>query len=139
VIATPLHNFAMPLIRYEIGDFAEVGQPCICGRGLPVLTRIIGRYRHRIILPDGSSRVTLFGAQELYRIPAIRQYQAVQTARDTIEMHLVMRRPLTTGEDRVLTGLVHANLPEFKVPIVYVEALPRMPSGKFQDFRSEIL
>lgn len=43
VIATPLNNFAMPLIRYDVGDDAEVGAPCPCGRGLPVLTRIIGR------------------------------------------------------------------------------------------------
>lgn len=37
VIVTPLHNFATPLIRYEIGDYAKVGEPCSCGRGLPVL------------------------------------------------------------------------------------------------------
>lgn len=45
VVLTPLHNFAMPLIRYEIGDHAEVGAPCPCGRGLPVLKRI-GRAEH---------------------------------------------------------------------------------------------
>jgi phenylacetate-coenzyme A ligase PaaK-like adenylate-forming protein len=43
VVATSLNNFAMPLIRYETGDTAEVGAPCPCGRGLPVLTRIMGR------------------------------------------------------------------------------------------------
>jgi len=42
VVATPLNNFAMPLIRYEVGETAEVGAPCACGRGLPVLTRIVG-------------------------------------------------------------------------------------------------
>ncbi|HKF70368.1 MAG TPA: hypothetical protein VKB68_01360 [Stellaceae bacterium] len=40
VVATPLNNFALPLIRYEVGETAEVGAPCSCGRGLPVLTRI---------------------------------------------------------------------------------------------------
>jgi phenylacetate-CoA ligase len=43
VVATPLNNFAMPLLRYDVGDTAEVGAPCPCGRGLPVLTRIIDR------------------------------------------------------------------------------------------------
>lgn len=43
VVATPLNNFAMPLIRYEVGETAEVGTPCPCGRGLPVLTKIMGR------------------------------------------------------------------------------------------------
>ena len=36
VVLTALHNFAMPLIRYENQDYAEVGPPCACGRGLPV-------------------------------------------------------------------------------------------------------
>ncbi|MCP3970332.1 MAG: phenylacetate--CoA ligase family protein, partial [Rhodobacteraceae bacterium] len=34
VVVTALHNLAMPLIRYAIGDYAEVGEDCPCGRGL---------------------------------------------------------------------------------------------------------
>jgi len=41
LVGTTLHNFAMPLLRYELGLAAELGPPCPCGRGLPVLTRII--------------------------------------------------------------------------------------------------
>lgn len=40
LIATTLHNFAMPLLRYELGLSGELGGPCPCGRGLPVLTRV---------------------------------------------------------------------------------------------------
>lgn len=40
VVVTPLHNFAMPLLRYDLGDRAAFGPPCACGRTLPVLTRI---------------------------------------------------------------------------------------------------
>ena len=32
VLVTPLHNFAMPLLRYEIGDEAELAEGCPCGR-----------------------------------------------------------------------------------------------------------
>ena len=42
VVATPLFNLAGPLIRYEIGDFAEAGT-CECGRALPTLKRIASR------------------------------------------------------------------------------------------------
>jgi phenylacetate-CoA ligase len=52
-VVTPLHNFAMPLIRYAIGDYAEAGPPCACGRGLPVLARILGRARNLLTLPHG--------------------------------------------------------------------------------------
>jgi phenylacetate-CoA ligase len=42
VVATQLHNYAMPLLRYDLGDWAQVGPPCPCGRGLPVLDRVFG-------------------------------------------------------------------------------------------------
>ena len=32
VVVTALHNLATPLLRYDIGDYAEVGSPCSCGR-----------------------------------------------------------------------------------------------------------
>jgi len=54
VVATPLNNFAMPLVRYDVGDTAEVGPPCACRRGLPVLTRIIGR-DHPLRASDSTS------------------------------------------------------------------------------------
>jgi phenylacetate-CoA ligase len=37
VVISDLHNLALPLIRYEIGDYAEAAEPCPCGRGLPTL------------------------------------------------------------------------------------------------------
>ena len=43
IVITTLQNFAMPLIRYDIGDLAELGAPCPCGRGLPVIRRFAGR------------------------------------------------------------------------------------------------
>ena len=53
VIITTLPNFASPLIRYEIGDYAEVGDSCSCGRTLPVLARIMGRHRNLCVLKNG--------------------------------------------------------------------------------------
>jgi len=53
VVATPLHNAAMPLVRYDLGDFAEVGDLCSCGRGLPTLKRIVGRQRNMVTFPNG--------------------------------------------------------------------------------------
>lgn len=139
VVVTPLHNFAMPLLRYEIGDYAECGAACRCGRGLPVLNRIIGRFRDRVIMPDGSARAAFFGSKNFYKVPAIQQYQAAQTARDTIELRLVVRQPLTSEEEALITRLVREDLDQsFQVRLVYVDAIPRRPSGKIEEFRCEI-
>jgi phenylacetate-CoA ligase len=34
LVVTSLHNFALPLLRYEIGDYAEVGWPCQTASGV---------------------------------------------------------------------------------------------------------
>ncbi|HEX8769709.1 MAG TPA: hypothetical protein VF711_02945, partial [Acidimicrobiales bacterium] len=53
IVITPLHNYATPFLRYDIGDFAQVGSACPCGRTLPVLTRIVGRQRNVWTRPSG--------------------------------------------------------------------------------------
>ena len=56
VLVTVLHSYAMPLIRYELGDLAVMGPDCDCGITLPVLARIEGRTRDFITLPNGQRR-----------------------------------------------------------------------------------
>jgi phenylacetate-CoA ligase len=143
VVVTPLHNFAMPLIRYELGDYAEVahsgaGSPCLCGRQLPTLRAIRGRLRHGLRMPDGTSRAVYFGIS-FARIPAIRQYQAAQVAPTTIELRLATRRALTPEEEAQLVALVRNDTdPAFTVRIAYVDAIPRLPNGKYEEFRCEM-
>lgn len=45
LVVTSLYNYAMPFIRYELDDFAEVGIPGVCIRTLPALRRIFGHAR----------------------------------------------------------------------------------------------
>lgn len=140
VVVTPLHNFAMPLLRYEIGDFAECGAPCACGRGLPVINRVIGRFRDAVRMPDGSARAAFFGSKSFYKVAAIRQYQVAQTALDTIEIRVVARRELTESEVSFVTAKAREDLdPRFTIRIVYVDHIPRTPSGKSEEFRCEII
>jgi phenylacetate-CoA ligase len=41
LVVTPLHNFVMPLIKYDLGDYGELDDtPCTCGRGLPVIRNV---------------------------------------------------------------------------------------------------
>lgn len=44
VVVTELNNYAMPLIRYRIGDYAYISsEDCPCGRKLPIIGNIFGR------------------------------------------------------------------------------------------------
>jgi len=55
VIVTNLHNYSMPLIRYEIGDIAERGPDrCKCGNKLPSFQKVTGRITDHLIKEDGT-------------------------------------------------------------------------------------
>ncbi len=139
VVVTSLHNFATPLIRYEIGDYAEVGAPCPCGRGLPVLTRVLGRVRNMVTLPNGERYWPSVYGGRYAEIAPIRQLQLVQKSLERIEVRLVVERALTAEEERVLRELVHSRIRHpFEVVFTYHDEIPRGPGGKYEDFKSEL-
>lgn len=139
VLVTPLNNYAMPLLRYEIGDWAEPGGPCPCGRGLPVLSRILGRERNALLVaPTGERYWPAFGTRKLPELAPIVQHQFVQKSLQRIEARLVTARPLTRREERALRAYILANLPyRFELDFTYFDELPRNDAGKFEDFVCE--
>jgi phenylacetate-CoA ligase len=54
IVITDLVNYAMPLIRYRIGDVGswQAGE-CACGRGLPRLRQVAGRATDFLVATDG--------------------------------------------------------------------------------------
>lgn len=137
LVITDLHNFATPLIRYDIGDFAEVGTACPCGRGLPVLARIIGRTRNLLVAADGRRYYPIFGQTDFLQVAPILQHQFVQTAFDRIEARLVTREPLSAAHLERFCRYVEDCLPvRVRVEAVQVDSIPRGPGGKYEDFIS---
>ena len=139
VVVTPLHNFATPLIRYEIGDYAEVGEACSCGRGLPVLNRILGRVRNMLTLPSGDTLWPSFPAEMFLAIAPVRQFQLIQRRPDEIEVSLVVEKTLSgEQEGRLREALNRCFGYPFTYRFTYVDEIPRSASGKFEDFRVEL-
>lgn len=141
VVVTPLHAFAMPFLRYDLGDFAEVGGPCPCGRGLPVVRRILGRKRDMLTLPSGRkiSASVLLGQRVFASLAAVAQYQVAQKSLTEIEVRLVTDRRLEESEaGQIIERLTQQVGPGFDIRLVFVDSIPRLPGGKFMDFVSEI-
>jgi phenylacetate-CoA ligase len=139
VVVTTLHNFAMPLVRYELADYAEVGESCACGRGLAVLRRIVGRVRNMLVAADGKRYWPTFGSAGLADLAPVLRQQLVQKSVGSIEVRLVTARPLASEEETRLRGHILAKLPvPFEIRFSYHDALPRSAGGKFEDFISEV-
>lgn len=139
VVITPLHNFATPLLRYEIGDEAEVGEPCACGRGLPVLRRIVGRTFDYLTLPDGTRRRVDTGYYRISAIPAVREFQIAQRTLGRIELLLVLARPLTEVETATVRDvLVKEFGTDFQFDITVHDSITRTEAGKLRAFVSDL-
>ena len=140
VLLTALHNFAMPLLRYEIGDYAEVGKLCSCGRTLPVLSSIMGRRRNMLVLPDGRKIWPSLGRIYKETSHLVRQFQFVQKSLDRIEARLVNERQFTATEKAWFADILQESLRyPFAIDIIYLEEIPRSRGGKFEDFISEVV
>lgn len=142
VLITTLHNFATPLIRYEVGDMAEFGEPCACGRGLPVIRKIHGRKRNRLQLPSGQSVFPYLGEHgETTRQTGVKvhQFQCIQHSLEEVELKLVVERPFTEDEQaRVAERMqVHLGHP-FRIVFSFPDAIPLGPTGKFEEFISHL-
>ena len=139
VVVSNLHNFAMPLLRYDLGDYAEAGEPCPCGRGLPTLKRIHGRIRNMLILANGERQWPRNGIYEYRDVAPIRRAQMVQLDRETLEMRMVADRPVTADEERRLTEIIRRWIGHpFQVRFTYLDAFPQKANGKFEDFMSMV-
>lgn len=139
VVVTALHNYVMPLIRYELGDYAEVGEACKCGRTLPVINRVMGRQRNMFILPSGGKLWPSFVAAEGDMPLPPRQFQAVQRAIDQVEIRLVVDAPFSQAQqDQLIEQFRRGMGDEFRYSVVYMDRIPRSPRGKYEDFLCEV-
>jgi phenylacetate-CoA ligase len=125
----------MPLIRYEIGDYAAfAADPCGCERTLPTLAAIYGRFRNIFRYADGSSGWPAVRSGEIGKFVPHRQYQLVQLSRDRLELRYVPMSAEQANDLPGLTNYVRKRLhPALTVGAVAVAEIPRSRGGKYED------
>ena len=134
VVATSLHNQAMPLIRYDTGDIASViDEPCACGRGSRLLGEIGGRSVDMLVTPEGKH---VHGWLFLFLFwkygEGIREYQVVQETRERIVIRIV---PDGNFDERRLYEIrenIGRDYPGWEIEFKYVDAIERTGAGKYK-------
>jgi phenylacetate-CoA ligase len=136
---TSLHNFAMPLLRYDLGDFATVGGPCPCGRTLPTLEGILGRTRNMMRLPGGRAAWPGFPMDTLVKLEAVREMKMIQHSLEEIELQMVLARALSPDEETTLADAVRRRLRHpFQVRLSAVDRIERGAGHKQEDFECRV-
>jgi len=81
-VFTTLNKFALPLIRYRIGDLSVLdSEPCECGRTHPRIMRILGRTDDMLIIRG----INVFPSQVesvLMKIPEVGDHYQIVVGRE---------------------------------------------------------
>ena len=102
IVVTGLLNYAMPLIRYRVGDIGISGDAqCSCGRGFRLLKSIEGRKVDFLPLPDGRTISPKRIITAIQSTRGVSRYQLVQesTNRFTLELMRKESDPEVSIED----------------------------------------
>jgi len=132
IITTSLRNFAMPFIRYDIGDIGSVSDtPCRCGRGLRILQSLDGR----------SSQVIRYGDKTLcendlsfavMRCKCVKAMQFIQEREGELLVNVVKKEGFSEDDAGDLDRYLHELIDErLRVNLHFVDSIPFTPMGKF--------
>lgn len=140
LIVTNLNNYGMPFIRYRLGDLGIPGdmRPCDCGRGLPRISRIIGRTTEVFQFSDGTRIAGELFIHLMKDFP-IREYQFVQISEEKV----VLRIHRKDARERDLLSRLRSTYARYlpsgvALDIEEVDRFERTATGKFKFvFRQE--
>lgn len=134
IIATSLHNRAMPLLRYVTNDRSAIRpEPCTCGRGLPLMDDVTTKAEDSLTLADGRIISPSVLTHPFKPLTTIEESQIVQEDYDTIVVKVVPSSGFTEAdEDALIHGLQERLGDDVSISVERVESLQRTNSGKFK-------
>ena len=146
IVCTSLFNYAMPFIRYAVGDIGvSSDEICSCGRKLPLMRTVEGRKDSLIVLPNGRvltprSFTIAMNMFKYYR--HIDQFRVIQQKQDYLEF-LIVLKDVSVDEDVIEKELfAHLrstfNLDQIRFEVKFVDGIPLDKSGKFMAVVSKI-
>ena len=144
VVVTCLVNWAMPLIRYRIGDMASWAESaCSCGRSWPMLQELAGRTKDLFLKRDGT-RVRIV-ENIFYRHAWIKKFQVVQEDYDVVRAFILpygdiqeLRGTHSAGIQEIEEAILQAMGPECRVEVVLTDHIDASASGKHRYHISKV-
>jgi len=132
IIVTDLFSYAMPLIRYDIGDIASWVNEGNLHKHIPSLSNIEGRYYEIIystsgemIIPGAIALIVVFYGDE----NDIIQWQFIQETKKDYLLKLITK-PSYKGEQSCKERIIKLLGKDARLRIEYVDSIPPLPSGK---------
>jgi len=139
IVITDLVSYHMPLIRYDIGDIGRYTEKeCTCGVSLPLMDIVEGRKEDFIRLKDGRM---IHAAYLCYTLKddSVHEFKMYQKSLDRLLVQIVKSPGFGPRSEALLRKKLKSALSaEVDMDFVYVDTIPRDPSGKLRYFVSEV-
>ncbi len=144
IVATCLTNFAMPFLRYEIGDYARPKEGvCSCGRGFPLMEMDIGRTADSFVTPQGGTVYGTFFIRQMYGQDRVRSFQFHQVTPELINLYVVRGEGFGDEDAERLAAIeaiVRKHLAtEMRVVVTFVDEIPKTGGGKHRFIVSDLV
>ena len=145
VYVTTLNNYSMPLIRYDIGDMAvpAKNEQCSCGRGLPLIEKVVGRQMDVFRTKDGKiipAEFFIHFIGVVYNKGFISKFQVVQKDYDLIIIKLVLKDEMKFNlyKKRIIDSIKDVMGQNCNVEFEFVNDIESTKSGKYLYTVSEV-
>lgn len=135
VLVTDLNNRCVPLIRYQLGDLAvATRRACPCGRGLPLIERVIGRLQSVVLGTNGRYLPATFFAHFFKEYEyAVARYQVIQEATDRLDVRIIRKSRFTSETEQNIRRSLNEVLGHgMTIRFEFVDAIPLGRTGKAQ-------
>jgi len=134
IVATSLHNHAMPFLRYDTGDLGHIiSKNCNCGRGYKLLKEVVGRSVDILITPEG---MKIHGWFFLYIFweycKGIKEYQVVQEKLDKIVIKIVPEDDFDESQLHEIRETIRKRSLSWEVEFKFVDKIERTGAGKYK-------
>lgn len=142
IILTDLFNYATPLIRYRVGDYASLGNSgCACGRSLKTFRNVHGRAYDCLKSPDGKifhPELIMYIFEDIKnKTGDIRQFQVIQDKQDHLLIRLVPENSIQSLTRNIIIQYIHEKLhPSIQITFECVDHIEREGSGKMRLVKS---
>jgi phenylacetate-CoA ligase len=136
IVVTNLHNYAMPFIRYEIGDVGALSdKACPCGRGLPLLAKLSGRTTDFIYTKSGEVIPGMAVPWSFFATLGIEQFQIVQETYGEMVVKLVLGRKYPKKRKDEITKKIidfwrDKVSEDLEISVEFVDRIPTTELGK---------
>ena len=132
ILITQLNNYAMPFIRYRIGDIGRLSdEACSCGNQLPILAELLGRSTATFRTKTGTLIHGGYFTQQFYNVIGVDQFQLIQETLKHCVLKVVINAQWTEAARRYMIQKIQGALgADVIVTVKFVEEIPLPTSGK---------